>query len=569
MKSAAHRANTGNQARRRGLRQARLAVVTLLLVAGCTPAGNGGGAPTTETGPTPSASPEPSPEPSASSTTTDSLPWGPSTQNYDDAAAAVAGMSTQERAGQVIVGFYAGTDTAGQEQAIRDLHLAGSIIMGDNVPLSADGAVDPVAMAAVTESLAAAVAEDGRTWPAVISVDQEGGQVARLRGPLTAWPTPMTYGAAGDPALVGSSMTAMNSELAGLGFTMNHAPSVDVTTGASDPTIGARAYADDPTLVGELGSAAVAGMLEAGVLPSAKHFPGHGSVPADSHLELPVQTATLQDLQTRDWAPFTAAVESGVPVMMMGHIAVEALDPGVPSSVSAPNYEALRGLGFDGVVVTDALNMAAVEQLYPGGQAAPRALAAGADLLLMPTDTYAAHAGIVAAIDDGSLPGARLAEAATRVVTLMLWQAKLATAAVTAAPGEQAGASAVASAAAITMLTGQCEGDLLNGTASLIGGTETDRQRFTDAAGERGVTVGAGGTTVSLVGGSSGAAPAEIAVALDAPWWLEAVDAPVKIAAYGDTPGAFAAVLDVLTGDAPAPGRLPVEAAGYAAGTGC
>ena len=102
---------------------------------------------------------------------------------------------------------------------------------------------------------------------------------------------------------------------------------MDVTTGANDPTIGARAYSDDPALVGDLGSAAATGMLASGVLPSIKHFPGHGSVPADSHLELPVQTASLAELETRDWAPFKAAADSGVPVMMMGHIAVDALDP--------------------------------------------------------------------------------------------------------------------------------------------------------------------------------------------------------------------------------------------------
>ncbi|MBP2215758.1 glycoside hydrolase family 3 N-terminal domain-containing protein [Arthrobacter sp. CAN_C5] len=570
MKSAAHRANTGDQPRRRGSRHLGLAVLTLLLVSACTPGGGGAGAPSA-TPPTSSSGPPASQPATAEPTATAGarLSWGPSTQHYDDAVAAVADMTTEELAGQVMVGFYAGTDPASQEQAIRDLHLAGSIVMGDNVPLTADGAVDPVAMTAVTRGFTEAVAADGRTWPAVVSVDQEGGQVARLGSPLTSWPTPMTYGAAADPALLETSMTAMNSELAGLGFTMNHAPSVDVTTGADDPTIGARAYSDDPELVAELGPAAVTGMLASGILPSVKHFPGHGSVPADSHLELPVQTASLTELEDRDWAPFRAAAEAGVPVMMMGHIAVEALDPGVPSSVSAPNYDALRDLGFEGVVVTDALNMAAVEQLYPGGQAAARALAAGADLLLMPTDAYAAHAGIVAAIQDGTLPSERLAEAATRVVTLMMWQAELADDAETASPGEHGPASEAASAAGITVLTGACEGDLLNGTASIIGGTAADVERFTAAAADRGVIVGAGGTTVALVGPDGAGAAADIAVALDAPWSLDAVDAPVEIAAYSNTPGAFAAVLDVLTGAAAAPGRLPVATAGYDAGTGC
>ncbi|MFD1214506.1 glycoside hydrolase family 3 N-terminal domain-containing protein, partial [Arthrobacter sp. GCM10027362] len=394
------------------------------------------------------------------------MSWGPSRQNYDEAAAAVAHMPLAEKAGQVMVAFYAGTDPAPQVQAIKDLHLGGSIIMGDNVPTGADGAVDPKAMKSVNASLQQALSK-GRDWPGIISVDQEGGLVARLGAPLTEWPSPMTYGAAGSAEVSRESMQALATELSALGFTMDHAPSADLTVGEQDPTIGARSLGGSPAVAGPQLAPLLAGFEAAGVLPSVKHFPGHGSVTTDSHLALPVQKASVSQLQKRDWAPFRDAVGSGAPVVMMGHIAVEALDPGMPSSLSAASYKALRGLGFEGVAITDALNMGAIESTYPGGQAAPMALEAGADLLLMPADPYAAHAAIVAAVKDGSLSEKRLDEAATRVVTLQLWQASLHRQAPLGEVGAHAAQSKAASAAAVTVLTGQCSGDRLRGALTI------------------------------------------------------------------------------------------------------
>src|SRR4029453_12770630 len=102
----------------------------------------------------------------------------------------------------------------------------------------------------------------------------------------------------------------------------------------------------------------------AGVLPSVKHFPGHGSVTVDSHESLPVQKATVEQLRAKDWKPFQAAIDAGLPLIMTGHISVPALDPGVPASLSKPSYATLRGMGFKGVAVTDALNMGAVQKQF-------------------------------------------------------------------------------------------------------------------------------------------------------------------------------------------------------------
>lgn len=523
-----------------------------------------------------SAEPEHTTEPAA-------LTWGPTREQYEEAAAAVARMSTEQKAGQVLVPFYRGKDPAPVEAAIRELHLAGTIVMGDNVPLATDGRVDAAAMAAVNERFSSAVAATGRDWPAVVAVDQEGGLVARLKAPLTEWPAPMTLGASADQELARTSMKAMNTELSAMGFTMNHAPTADATLGAADPTIGARSYAGDPDLAARLTTAATEGALESGVLPAVKHFPGHGSVTTDSHVDVPVQPAPLGELQARDWLPFREAVRQGAPVVMMGHIAVDALEPGVPASLSAASYRALRGLGFEGVAVTDALNMGAIEQHYPGGQAAPRALAAGADLLLMPSDIHAAHAAVVGAVNSGAVTAARLDEAATRVVALMKWQQTLAAPAALSAVGSHSTVSKAATAAGMTVVEGQCTGDLLRGAVSVVGGSPEDRRRFTAAAQARGLAVGTGtvvallepGARTQAAGPDQGtAAPGrvaggDIAVTLDAPWQLAASTAPTKIALFGRTPEAFDALLDVLTGKAAAPGNLPAAVGPYPAGTGC
>ncbi|WP_426996519.1 glycoside hydrolase family 3 protein [Pseudarthrobacter sp. N5] len=516
----------------------------------------------------------PSPPAATPSSDPEVLPlgWGPQQRDLDAATAAVASMTTGQKAGQVLMPFYPGLDDGAQAATIERLHLAGSIIMGDNVPRTADGLVDTAAMAAVTARLSGASRSDGRDWPGLIGVDQEGGAVARLGAPLTEWPAPMAYGAAGSLPLATDAGRALAAELASIGFNVDFAPDTDVTMGPADPTIGARSMSGSPEAVARLGVGFSRGMLAAGMLPAVKHFPGHGSVTVDSHLGLPVQKASVAELQARDWKPFQDAINAGVPMVMTGHIAVPALEPGVPSSLSKAAYAALRGMGFHGVAVTDALNMAAVEQQFPGGSAAPVALAAGADLLLMPTDVEAAHAAIVSAVSAGSLPAGRLDEAARRVVTMMIWRGREAarphTTQPPAAPGSGQSLSAQVSAAAITMLSGQCTAPLVGGSVRVSGGSAQDRSRFEAAARDAGLGLGSG-PLVNLIGYGGGTVGGDVAVALDAPWPLAASAAPVKIALYGRSRGAFGALLAVLTGKAAASGKLPAAVGSFPEGSGC
>lgn len=504
---------------------------------------------------------------------------GPSQEHLDRAEEQVAEMSLEEKAGQVIVGEYSGTDSSQMAALIEELHLAGAIVMGDNVPTEG-GEADLDALAEEIGAMRQAASDRG--YPAVISVDQEGGLVTRIGRPLTEWPTPMAYGAGAQGSAEGAGEesaraghAAMAEDLAELGFTVDFAPNGDVTVGAEDPTIGTRSFGADADSVTELSMAGLRGLAEAGVVGSMKHFPGHGSVDEDSHETLPVQEKTLDELWDEDWVPFREAGEEGAPMVMVGHLEVPALEEGVPSSLSRATYSQLRGLGFDGVVVTDALNMGAVVQQHGADGAPVQALAAGADLLLMPSDVRGAHGSIVAAVGSGELEEERLDTAAERVVAMMLWQQDLADGELAAGPGaddeeaedaeEPQERSREISADAVTLVEGECEAELAEDGVQVVGGDDTDRARFAAAAEDAGLTVGESGPVVRLFGGSRGEAGGDVAVALDRPEALADSDAETQIALYGRTEESFEILVEVLEGGA-APGALPTPVGEYAVG---
>ena len=335
--------------------------------------------------------------------------------------------------------------TGAPTEMVRRLHLGGVIAFSDNV--------------ASTRQIRSVNARLRRTahrpWPLFLAVDQEGGIVQRVRGAATGFPAFMSAGAADDLRLTRTAARASGAELRGLGFTVDFAPDADVTSGPADPTIGSRSVGSDPDLVAEHVVAAAQGYLDAGVLPVLKHFPGHGSVPADSHVGLPVQTRTLRVLRRIDLEPFRAGVAAGLPAVMVGHLDVRAVDPRVPSSLSRKVVTGLlrHDLGFDGLVVTDSLEMGAVSR-RGSARVAVQALRAGNDVALMPADPAAARAGLVKAVRSGALPRERLEQAAARQVALLLHQRGDAG----AAPGSGRAASRALSAAAVTVVAGPCRG---------------------------------------------------------------------------------------------------------------
>jgi len=424
-------------------RSVQLLVPALCLaLAGCSATAPGGAtdasSPSESAADSAPAPPEPTQDPDEPTS------WGPTVGEVAQAEELVARMSTEELAGQVIVGRYAGTDPAVPARLVRDHHLAGVCVTSTNV-------TDDAQVRATTAAVSRAHAADGRDWPAVIGVDEEGGVVSHLRGIATEFPPFAAAGAAvaqGKPGeqVVAEAARATSLELRDLGFTWVFAPVADVTIGAADPTIGSRSPSGDPALASRAVAAAVEGYDDAGMVSTTKHFPGHGGVTADSHETLPVLGSSLEQLRGRDLRPFEAAVDAGAPAVMMAHLDVRALQPGMPSSQAPKVYDYLRDdLGFEGLAITDSLGMgAALSRDFP----AIRALEAGADLLLMPVDTAKTHQLVVDAIESGRVPRARVEEAAGRVVALQLWQQRVAgdvpLPADVAARAEQAAADLVA-----------------------------------------------------------------------------------------------------------------------------
>ena len=278
------------------------------------------------------------------------------------------------------------------------------------------------------EELAALTAKLG---DAIITIDEEGGDVTRLAH-LTGSPYPgsAALGVVDDVELTQQIYRSLGAELTEVGVNLNFAPSVDVNTADDNPIIGTRAFGSDPDLVARHTAAAVTGLQEAGVAACAKHFPGHGATLGDSHLGLPIVNADLDLLHRRELVPFTAAIAAGTKSIMTAHITIPALTGDDPATLSARAITGLlrEELGYDGVIVSDALDMKGASGVIGIPEAAVRALIAGADLLCLGSREYAdsvhaIQAAIVAAVREGRLPEERLAAAADRVAALRTWQA--------------------------------------------------------------------------------------------------------------------------------------------------
>ncbi|GAB3212522.1 hypothetical protein GCM10027294_39260 [Marinactinospora endophytica] len=275
----------------------------------------------------------------------------------------------------------------------------------------------------------------------VLASDEEGGRVTRLHAVQgSPYPGHGELGATGDLARTRAVAHAMGGELRGVGIDAALAPVVDVNVNPRNPVIGPRAFGADPREVAGHGTAFIRGLQEAGVAAAAKHFPGHGDTEVDSHLALPVVDVDLATLRRRELPPFAAAIQAGARMVMVGHIRVPALGE-APASLDPGAYALLRGeLGFEGVAVTDALDMRAVARHLGRGEldgiadGAVGALRAGADLLCLGNPHEAGGSDekifgatverIFAALSDGTVPVARLAEAAGRVGELAAWCAR-------------------------------------------------------------------------------------------------------------------------------------------------
>ncbi|AZU02433.1 glycosyl hydrolase [Brevibacterium linens] len=466
----------------------------------------------------------------------------------DEAADIVAGFSDEELAGSLIIGTWEGTDTQTPVDMVKQNHLGGVIVMGYNV--SENPTKDQV-----TELTGQISGARTKGQPVSIGVDQEGGPVSRLGTAALPFPPLMGLAATDDSGLITDATTVQGRNLTDLGFTIDFAPDSDVTVGPKDKAINVRSGGTDHEDVAEVVADAVEGYRSGGVSSSAKHFPGHGRLGVDSHESLPVSEKSIEEMEDSDLLPFKSAVKAGVPMVMMGHIGLPDAKT-TPATLNKRAYSALREtLDYDGVITTDALNMKAVPQNLKGGETV-KALAAGADIALMPPDSAAAQKAIVTAMGDGTLKKKDLVEKSERVVAAQLATAE-AQKSVRAGDSDAKDPQKVLTEVAdksLTVLKGECS---FTGTdsISIVGGSDKEKAALKEAAEAEDLTVGSGGTSVSLSPSTS----AEVAVGTAAPWTMRSTPAKSAVTAYDSNPYALRAVAKWLKGDLEASGQLPAE----------
>ncbi len=242
------------------------------------------------------------------------------------------------------------------------------------------------------------------------------------QGGGTSFPPTMAFGAIGEERFARTLGRITAEEARAVGVHLNFAPVVDVNNNPANPVINTRAFGEDPEAVARLGAAFIRGSREGGALTTAKHFPGHGDTGTDSHIELPVIPADRARLERLELVPFRRAVDVGVDAVMTAHVAVpEILGEGAPPATFSPFFltDLLREeMGFEGVVLTDALRMGAITEGYGAGEAAVRAVEAGSDVILAPADVETAIDAVVRAVESGRLSRERIERSARRILTL-------------------------------------------------------------------------------------------------------------------------------------------------------
>lgn len=257
--------------------------------------------------------------------------------------------------------------------------------------------------------------------PLFLALDEEGGNVSRAGAneelDVTHFPAAAEYGKTGDNVAVLQMGMTLAKELKALGFNLNFAPVADIITNPNNTEIGDRAYSSDPETASLLVAAMVEGQKRNGIPSCLKHFPGHGSTEGDSHENTVTAARTLEELQQNEWLPFRAGIGQGAAFVMISHQTNENLSS-LPASLSPEVVSFLRQeLGFEGVIITDSLQMKAITGYYGADRAAVLALQAGADMLLMPNSVEKAYNGITAALESGELTWEQIDAKVLRILT--------------------------------------------------------------------------------------------------------------------------------------------------------
>jgi beta-N-acetylhexosaminidase len=323
----------------------------------------------------------------------------------------MASVTLRRVCGSLVIGGFQGTSLPDSFQTrLASGELGGAILFARNVtPDSAQ-----------VSALCASIAKASPNLPPIVSVDQEGGRVARIKHDVVRLPPALALGRLAD-ATIERLGAVLGAQLAALGFSMDYAPVLDVHTNPKNPVIGDRAFSTEPARTATAAIAFARGLARAGIAPCGKHFPGHGDTLTDSHLELPRVAHDRARLDAIELAPFRAAARK-LPAFMSAHVVYDAWDR-VPATLSKRiATELLRGeLGFRGVLISDDLEMRAIASTYGAGEAAVLAVEAGCDALLVCSDEDAQVAAVVALVKRAEADAsfrARCEEASARVEAL-------------------------------------------------------------------------------------------------------------------------------------------------------
>jgi beta-N-acetylhexosaminidase len=312
--------------------------------------------------------------------------------------------------GQLAIAGFAGDAVPADLRLLaREFDLGGVILFARNV-------VAPEQVADISREVQSLVQE----LPLWVSVDQEGGRVARLKAPFTVWPPMRTLGRSGDEQLAARFAKALAAELKAVGITLDYTPVLDIHTNPKNPVIGDRALAERAEDVARLGRTIITTLQGEGIAACAKHFPGHGDTSTDSHHELPLVEHPADRLEAVELVPFRAAIDAEVASIMTAHILIPALDEERPATLSPAIVDGLlrRRLGYGGLVLSDDLEMRAIGARFGVPEATVAAIAAGCDAVLMcgasQEPQVAALEALIKAVEDGSLPVKRVADAMAR-----------------------------------------------------------------------------------------------------------------------------------------------------------
>jgi beta-N-acetylhexosaminidase len=325
--------------------------------------------------------------------------------------------SIPEMTGQMLMtGFEGTTLTPETEDLIRNHHVGGLILFSRNYE-------NPEQLYTLIQDLQKVAASTSTGLPLFISVDQEGGRVARLTEPFTKYPPLCCLGHAQSESLAYRFGQTLAAELVDVGINMDYAPVLDVHTNPENPIIGDRAIASDPDTVARLANSFIKGFKEKNMIPVGKHFPGHGDTHLDSHLDLPTVTRDAATLEAVELVPFRETIAQGLEVIMTAHVIYTAWDEKNTATFSKTILQDIlrQRLGFQGVIMSDDLEMKAVEKYFPFDAFPRMGIEAGLDMFLICNSvekTKTLHNQLIRDVDDGTIPTAPIQQSVERILRL-------------------------------------------------------------------------------------------------------------------------------------------------------